>query len=46
LKILYISGDTNKVLPASLTDRLQSAVLQKPFRLNRLNDRIRDLIGK
>ncbi|MBS1852334.1 MAG: response regulator [Acidobacteria bacterium] len=44
LKVLYMSGDQERVLlpPASAH---RSAVLQKPFRLNRLNEKIHDLLS-
>lgn len=46
LKVLYMSGDVDKA--ASWNDSAKSgqAVLQKPFRLNMLNDKIHDLLGQ
>jgi len=45
LKVLYMSGDANEAAASHLTGEPQNAVLQKPFRLNKLNDKIRDLLG-
>ncbi|HUK26503.1 MAG TPA: response regulator [Terriglobales bacterium] len=44
LKVLYMSGDSNTAPLAGPADPA-STPLQKPFRLNRLNDMIRDLLG-
>ncbi len=45
LKVLYMSGDADEAAPSHVAKRSHHAVLQKPFRLNKLNDKIRDLLG-
>lgn len=46
LRILYMSGDSDKVSTQFTKHGSLQSVLQKPFRLNKLNDKIRDLLGK
>lgn len=46
LKILYMSGDSDKITGPSSAKGGHHAVLQKPFRLNILNDKIHDLLTK
>jgi CheY-like chemotaxis protein len=46
LRVLYMSGDVDKAAPWNDSDRFGQAVLQKPFRLNVLNDKIHDLLGQ
>ncbi len=46
LKVLYMSGDTEGAAPSHGTKRSENAVLQKPFRLNKLKDKIRDVLGQ
>jgi len=46
LKVLYMSGDVDKAAPWSNPAKSGHAVLQKPFRLNVLNDKIHDLLGE
>lgn len=46
LKVLYMSGDADKTAVCAGTEGSQDAVLQKPFRLNKLNDKIRDLLER
>jgi CheY-like chemotaxis protein len=46
LKVLYMSGDVDKAAPWSNPAKSGYAVLQKPFRLNVLNDKIHDLLGE
>jgi two-component system, cell cycle sensor histidine kinase and response regulator CckA len=43
LKVLYMSGDAGE---AAHTDGSQDDVLQKPFRLDKLNEKIRNLLGR
>lgn len=42
LKVLYMSGDAHQ---ASGAEGAQNFVLQKPFRLNKLKDKIREVLG-
>jgi CheY-like chemotaxis protein len=44
LKVLYMSGDAHQAASSQIREPY-AAVLQKPFRLNKLNDKIRDLLG-
>jgi len=44
LKVLYMSGDVSSVKKGARLG--QQRVLQKPFRLDRLNQEIRDLLGQ
>ena len=46
LKILYMSGDVDQGAAWSDSAKSGQAVLQKPFRLNVLNDKIHDLLGQ
>jgi two-component system, cell cycle sensor histidine kinase and response regulator CckA len=46
LKVLYMSGDVEKAAPWNDSAKSGHAVLQKPFRLNMLNDKIHDLLGE
>jgi len=46
LKVLYMSGDVEKAGPGNDAIKSGQAVLQKPFRLNVLNDKIHDLLGQ
>ena len=46
VKVLYMSGDVDKAAPWSNPAKSGHAVLQKPFRLNVLNDKIHDLLGE
>jgi len=46
LRVLYMSGDADKVSSQFTKHGSLQAVLQKPFRLNKLNDKIHDLLGK
>jgi two-component system, cell cycle sensor histidine kinase and response regulator CckA len=45
LKVLYMSGDSENA-PALNSPGLAHSVLQKPFRLHRLNETIHDLLGQ
>jgi two-component system cell cycle sensor histidine kinase/response regulator CckA len=44
LKVLYMSGDADRATSTSSTQG--NAVLQKPFRLNVLNEKIKDLLTR
>jgi CheY-like chemotaxis protein len=44
LKVLYMSGDAH-AHQASGAEGAQNFVLQKPFRLNKLKDKIREVLG-
>ena len=46
MKVLFMSGDADKALLAQSGSGAHRAVLQKPFRLDKLNDKIRELIGE
>lgn len=46
LKVLYMSGDVDQAAPWNDPAKAGQAVLQKPFRLNVLNDKIHDLLGQ
>lgn len=47
LKVLYMSGDADKVAKVGKSgNNRPRAVLQKPFRLNRLNEKIREVLGE
>jgi CheY-like chemotaxis protein len=46
LKILYMSGDVDQGAAWSDSAKSGQAVLQKPFRLNVLNNKIHDLLGQ
>jgi len=46
LKVLYMSGDVDKAAPWNDPAKAGQAVLEKPFRLNVLNDKIHDLLGQ
>ncbi len=46
LRVLYMSGDADKVSTQFTKHGSLQAVLQKPFRLNKLNDKIHELLGK
>src|SRR6185369_9026162 len=46
LKVLYMSGVVDKAAPWNDPAKPGQAVLQKPFRLNVLNDKIHDLLGQ
>jgi CheY-like chemotaxis protein len=47
LRILYMSGDADRAakVQGGLSDGIR-AVLQKPFRLNKLNDKVRELLNR
>jgi two-component system, cell cycle sensor histidine kinase and response regulator CckA len=45
VKVLYMSGDSGSV-PPSKGKQVLHMVLRKPFRLNRLKERIHDLLGQ
>ncbi len=46
LSVLYMSGDSDKVSQINRTPSgVRNSVLQKPFRLNILNERIRELLS-
>jgi DNA-binding NtrC family response regulator len=44
LRVLYMSGDKDKIVVPQ-GGEMQAAVLQKPFRLNRLSEKIHDLLS-
>jgi two-component system, cell cycle sensor histidine kinase and response regulator CckA len=44
LKVLYMSGDANQAASATGAKGAQNFVLQKPFRLNKLKDKIREIL--
>jgi len=46
LKVLYMSGDADKAAGAALAKEGRDAVLQKPFRLNVLNEKITRLLNR
>jgi two-component system, cell cycle sensor histidine kinase and response regulator CckA len=46
LKILYMSGDADEAPALRAGDHSRNAVLQKPFRLDALTDRIHELLGE
>jgi two-component system cell cycle sensor histidine kinase/response regulator CckA len=46
LKVLYMSGETDEEHPARAGHPHKDAVLQKPFRLDTLKDRIHELLGE
>jgi two-component system cell cycle sensor histidine kinase/response regulator CckA len=46
LKVLYMSGDSSEAISASGQQPSQDEVLQKPFRLDKLNEKIRNLLGE
>ena len=46
LKVLYMSGDVDKAASWNASAKSGHAALQKPFRLNMLNDKIHDLLGQ
>ena len=46
LKVLYMSGDPGRSGSASTGKIPQSAILRKPFRLDKLRDKIHDLMGE
>jgi two-component system, cell cycle sensor histidine kinase and response regulator CckA len=46
LKVLYMSGDVDKAAAWNDPAKTGQAVLEKPFRLNTLNDKIHDLLGQ
>jgi two-component system cell cycle sensor histidine kinase/response regulator CckA len=45
LKVLYMSGDAHQVACASGAEGSRDYILQKPFRLNKLKDKIREVLG-
>lgn len=45
LKVLFMSGDTQAAAKATKTTKPEN-MLQKPFRLNKLNDKIQELLGE
>ncbi|MGA2101691.1 MAG: response regulator [Candidatus Sulfotelmatobacter sp.] len=45
LKVLFMSGDVHVAAKATKGSRVDN-LLQKPFRLNKLNDKIRELLGE
>ncbi len=47
LKVLFMSGDVNEAAKATKNSATHAQnMLQKPFRLNKLNDKIRELLGE
>jgi CheY-like chemotaxis protein len=46
LKVLYMSGDPGRSSVPGASSSTTSAMLKKPFRLNTLRDKIRDLLGE
>lgn len=47
LRVLYMSGDADKAANVAKSGAAaKSSVLQKPFRLNKLNDKIRELLDQ
>jgi CheY-like chemotaxis protein/nitrogen-specific signal transduction histidine kinase len=46
LKVLYMSGDANEASSSAAGQRSRNEVLQKPFRLDKLNEKIRSLLGE
>jgi DNA-binding response OmpR family regulator len=47
LHVLYMSGDADKVSKVGVAaNGARTAVLQKPFRLNKLNEKLRELLGE
>jgi two-component system, cell cycle sensor histidine kinase and response regulator CckA len=46
LKVLYISGDPSRSGSAASSQVSRNTTLRKPFRLNMLRDKIRDLLGE
>ena len=46
LKVLYMSGDAHQVARASGAEGSRDFILQKPFRLNKLKDKIREVLGQ
>jgi CheY-like chemotaxis protein len=47
LRVLYMSGDADKAAKAAKSGTARAhAILQKPFRLNKLNDKIREVLGE
>jgi two-component system, cell cycle sensor histidine kinase and response regulator CckA len=46
LKILYMSGDPGRTTLPNPGNVAQNAILRKPFRLDKLRDRIHDLLGE
>jgi two-component system cell cycle sensor histidine kinase/response regulator CckA len=46
LKVLYMSGDADEAPASRKADHSRNAVLQKPFRLDALTDRIHELLGE
>jgi CheY-like chemotaxis protein len=45
LKVLYMSGDAHQAASARGSAGAQNFILQKPFRLNKLKDKIREVLG-
>ena len=45
LKVLFMSGDTQAAAKTTKTARPEN-MLQKPFRLNKLNDKIQEILGE
>jgi two-component system, cell cycle sensor histidine kinase and response regulator CckA len=46
LKVLYMSGETDEEHPARVSHAHEAPVLQKPFRLETLKDKIHELLGE
>lgn len=46
LKVLYMSGDAHEGISPDHAERLRSATLRKPFRLEVLKDKIHELLGE
>ena len=46
LKVLYMSGDTNQTLPGQIVEEARHTALLKPFSLNTLYERIREVLEK
>ncbi len=46
LKVLYVSGDADRVLATQFADRSKPVTLRKPFRLEILKDHIHELLGE
>jgi CheY-like chemotaxis protein len=46
LKVLYVSGDADRVLATQFADHSKPVTLRKPFRLEILKDHIHELLGE
>ena len=45
LKVLYMSGDAHEAVGSREVKGPQNSILQKPFRLNKLKDKIHEVLG-